>query len=101
MVPLPRSRRMFGNAMSAAMKNSCVALLAGCLAAIGAQAAQSACETLVHLHLEGAKVLSAAMQSPSDIAATPTRLAAHASAHCEVKGVATPTRDSLINFTLW
>lgn len=63
--------------------------------------AQTACEKLVDLHLDGAKILSAAMTSPSDIAATSTRLGAHAAEHCEVKGVATPTSDSLIKFTLW
>lgn len=84
---------------SAAVKIWCFALLAcsGCATA----AAQSTCETLINLHLEGAKVLSAAMQPPSDIPATSTRLAAHAAEHCEVKGVATPTGDSVINFTLW
>jgi feruloyl esterase len=93
---------------AAAIKCLCFTLLArpGCAIAIGAAengglAAQTACEKLVHLHLDGAKVLSAAMAAPSDIPATPTRLGAHAAEHCEVKGVATPTSDSVINFTLW
>jgi hypothetical protein len=93
---------------SAAIKCACFGLLArsGCAIALGVAengglTAQSTCEKLANLHLDGAKILSAAMKSPSDVPATPTRLGAHAAEHCEVKGVATPTSDSVINFTLW
>jgi feruloyl esterase len=90
------------------LKFPCLALLAssGCAMALGlaedsGPPAQSACEQLVNLRLDGAKVLYAAMAAPGDIPATPTRLGAHAAEHCEVKGIATPTSDSTINFTLW
>jgi hypothetical protein len=84
------------------------ALLAGpgCAIALGlagtdGRTAQSACEKLITLQLDGAKILTAAMKPPGDIPATTARLGAHAAAHCEVTGVATPTSDSVINFTLW
>jgi feruloyl esterase len=94
--------------LAAAIRLSCFALLVGSAGAIASGVTdhpgppkQPACEELVNVHLDGAKVLSAAMMPPSDIPATPTRLGAHAGEHCEVKGLATPTRDSVINFTLW
>jgi feruloyl esterase len=70
-------------------------------AAISSLHAQTACERLLDLKLDGARILSAAEQPASDISATAVRIAAHAAAHCEVKGVATPATDSLIHFTVW
>ncbi|HWX34289.1 MAG TPA: tannase/feruloyl esterase family alpha/beta hydrolase [Steroidobacteraceae bacterium] len=94
--------------LCAAIRFSCFALLVAPggaialgLAGSAARPAQTACEKLTTLRLHGAKVLSAAMISPADIPATPTRLGAHAAEHCEVQGVATPTSDSIIHFTLW
>jgi feruloyl esterase len=88
-----------------AFKVPCCALLFGSALVLGLAAsglhAQTACEKLVELHLDAAKILSAALMPPSNIAGTPVRLGAHAAEHCEVKGVATPTSDSTINFTLW
>ena len=55
----------------------------------------------MELVLDGAKIISATEVAPSDIPRVPYRLGAHVAEHCDVRGVATPTGDSLIHFALW
>lgn len=87
---------------SVVAKFLCLVLLAGssCATAVGAVSAP-ACEDLLNLHLDGAKIVSAVLQAQSDVPAAPPRLGAHAGEHCEVMGIATPTSDSQIHFTVW
>lgn len=73
------------------------------LAALPAHA-QSDCEQLTSVQLTDAKVVTATMVAPADL--VPGRDGklpgpVHVDAHCEVKGVATPTSDSEIHFVLW
>jgi hypothetical protein len=72
-----------------------------CFFAQAAAHARTRCEDLASLALDHARVISALEVGPSDIPARTDRLAAHAEAHCEVKGVSTPTSDSQIHFELW
>jgi feruloyl esterase len=65
---------------------------------------QSGCERLAGLKLDGARVVSAVLVPDADLPATPPPEnfpGAHVPEHCEVKALATPTSDSVINFLLW
>jgi feruloyl esterase len=62
--------------------------------------AQTACEKLPTISLPEARIFSATLVPAlqKEISSQNTVLVA---AHCEVKGLATPTSDSLIHFELW
>lgn len=63
--------------------------------------AQLTCDRLVDLKLDGAKILSASMIPATDLPPSKSFGGAHVAEHCEVKGLATPTSDSEINFLIW
>jgi hypothetical protein len=65
---------------------------------------QISCERLTGLNLDGARIMSAAMVRDADFPLIPPPgdpRSVHVPEHCEVKGLATPTSDSAINFLLW
>jgi feruloyl esterase len=65
--------------------------------------AQSSCEQLTQVTLANAKVMVATMVPAQELVRGRGKLSGpiHVDAHCEIKGVATPTSDSEIHFLVW
>src|SRR5690348_3571625 len=67
--------------------------------------AQQACEALKDIKLDHSTVVSAVLQEPAPLKQTPGIPMkvpdVTVPRHCEVSGVAHPTSDSEIEFTLW
>ncbi|HEY1896888.1 MAG TPA: tannase/feruloyl esterase family alpha/beta hydrolase, partial [Terracidiphilus sp.] len=75
------------------------------LAGPGLAIAEQACEALKDIKLDHATVVSAVSQEPAPLKQPPGMPFkvpdVTVPAHCEVSGVARPTSDSEIDFTLW